>query len=62
MATSSIFADFDITDRKKARSFVEAVEKSAKSFSAKPKRRHKKTLVTDRKQVKAIFQALSTEN
>ena len=45
MATSSIFANFDITDRKKARAFVRALEKSAKEQPAAVA--HEKTLVTD---------------
>lgn len=53
MATSSIFASFDITDPKKARAFVSALEKSASSIpNSRPKR---KTIVTDRKRIKALF-------
>ena len=56
MATSSIFASFDITEKKKARSFVRALEKSAKTIGTS--RRTKKTLVSDKKQIKAVFQGL----
>ena len=53
MATSSIFANFDITDRKKAHAFVRALEKSARE---QPKTVvHEKTLVTDRENVRALF-------
>ena len=55
MATSSIFASFDITDAKKANAFVAALEKSAQSH---PRRRvAKRTLVTSRKRVKALVKA-----
>jgi hypothetical protein len=57
MATSSIFASFDITDPKKARAFVRALEKSASSSpNSRPKR---KTIVTDRKRIKALFSGYS---
>ncbi|MCR4573914.1 MAG: hypothetical protein K5787_09120 [Lentisphaeria bacterium] len=53
MATSSIFANFDITDRKKANAFVRALEKSARE---QPRAIvHEKTLVTDREKVRALF-------
>lgn len=59
MATSSIFANFDITDKKKANAFVRALEKSAKD---QPKSAvHEKTLVTDREKVKALFQSPSSK-
>ena len=60
MATSSIFANFDITDRKKARAFVRALEKSAKEQPTAVA--HEKTLVTDREQVRALFNSSSQKN
>ena len=60
MATSSIFANFDISDPKKARAFVKALEKSAQTCQEKNPR--KKTLVTNPRQVKKLFQSLSSEN
>ncbi|MGN0730145.1 hypothetical protein [Treponema sp.] len=36
MATSSIFANFNITDSKKAESFVTALDNSAKEKNKKP--------------------------
>ena len=54
MATSSIFANFDITDKKKAHAFVRALEKSAKEQPATVE--HEKTLVTDREKVRTLFQ------
>lgn len=56
MATSSIFANFDITDPEKARAFVEALEKSARDLPLRPPRT--KRLVSDRKRIKALFKAL----
>ena len=53
MATSSIFANFDITDRKKAHAFVHALEKSAREQPLTVV--HEKTLVTDREKVRALF-------
>ena len=53
MATSSIFANFDITDKKKAHAFVRAVEKSAREQPRAVV--HEKTLVTDREKVRALF-------
>ena len=53
MATSSIFANFDITDRKKANAFVRALEKSAHEQPRAVV--HEKTLVTDREKVRALF-------
>ena len=60
MATSSIFANFDISDPKKARAFVKALEESARTCQGKNP--HKKTLVTNPRQVKKLFQSLSSEN
>ncbi len=53
MATSSIFANFDITDWKKAHAFVHALEKSARE-QLRPVV-HEKTLVMDREKVRALF-------
>ena len=53
MATSSICASFDITDPKKARAFVNALEKSANMRPTwTPKR---KTIVTNRNRIKTLF-------
>jgi hypothetical protein len=60
MATSSIFANFDITDSKKARAFVRALEKSAKDQPIVVE--HEKTLVTDKKKVRALFQSSSQKH
>ena len=60
MATSSIFANFDITDRKKARAFVRALERSAKEQP--PSRSNEKTLVEDRKKVEALFRTSSQKH
>ena len=60
MATSSIFANFDITDKKKAHAFVRALEQSAKEQPATVE--HEKTLVTDREKVRALFQSPSKKH
>ena len=60
MATSSIFANFDITDSQKAHAFVDALEKSA--MNPAPKHKRKSRLVTDLKQVKDVFKSLKNEN
>ena len=57
MATSSIFANFDINDMKKARAFVRALEKSAREQPDPVK--HEKTLVTDMEQVRALLKSPS---
>lgn len=57
MATSSIFASFDITAPKKARAFAEALEWSASHPAPKPKR--KARLLTDKKELDALFRKLN---
>lgn len=57
MATSSIFANFDITDPEKARAFVEALEWSATHPVPHPK--HQATVVTDEKELDKLFRELS---
>ena len=59
MATSSIFANFDITDPQKARAFIAAIEKSANIQPVQ--RSQKKTLVTDRRRIKALFKDFPME-
>mgnify|MGYP006873237482 CR=1 FL=1 len=57
MATSSIFASFDITDREKARAFAEALEWSATHPVPHPN--HQATVLTDEKELDKLFRELS---
>lgn len=54
MATSSIFADFSIKDKKTARAFVRALEASAKDPFPMPKEKTWR-LVTEPEEVKKFF-------
>lgn len=54
MATSSIFASFDIKDKKTAEAFVEALDKSAKESAWKPSKPVDPPL-TDPKAIRVLF-------
>lgn len=54
MATSSIFANFDIKDKKTAKRFVDALESSAHAPAWKPVTPVKPPL-TDKEEIKALW-------
>lgn len=54
MATSSIFASFDIKDKKTAEAFVEALDKSANGPDWKPSKPVEPP-ITDKNKIKALF-------
>jgi len=51
MATSSIFADFSIKDKKTARAFVKALEESEKDRFQMPKKKNWR-IISDSKEIK----------
>lgn len=54
MATSSIFANFNITDSKKAENFVNALDRSAKE-TEKKSNSEKKTFVVLSSDIKSLW-------
>lgn len=54
MATSSIFANFDIKDKKTAEAFVEALDKSANAPEWKPTKPIEPP-ITDHNAIRALF-------
>lgn len=55
MATSSIFADFTIKDKRTAEAFVMALEESADHEKQQPPAHDQASLLTDRKAIRALM-------